>query len=165
MAGFLNAQEHEDRIRAEAKVEGLNDMMEFHDDLYGFEEIKKAIIDGGYEFVVVDFIQNVMAVERDEYARLSRIALEFQKLAKQTNACILLLSQLSNEAARRDSMEYKGSGSIATVCDLGFFIKRSEVSIGLDNQAILILRKNRRGTYGEFTFNFKQPGGLITEVL
>lgn len=165
MAGFLTQDEQDKRIKSEARVEGLNDLMEFYDEFYDFEAIKKQIIDGGFEFIVVDFIQNVISGQQDEYSRLSQISLQFQKIAKETNSCILLLSQLSNEAAKRDSMEYKGSGSIATVCDLGFFIKRSEVSVNNDNQVQLILRKNRRGVSGvEFTFSFRQPGGKLTEI-
>ena len=165
MAGLLTQDEQLRRIDAEAKIEGINDLMEFSDELYEFEKIKKTIIEGCYEFVVVDFIQNVITGLTDEYSRLSQVSLQFQKIAKETNCCILLLSQLSNEAAKRDSMEYKGSGSIATVCDLGFFLKRSEVSVGSDNQVLLMLRKNRRGISGkEFIFNFQQPGGRLTEV-
>ena len=55
-------------------------------------------------------------------------------------------------------MEYKGSGSIATVCDLGFFLKRQPPIMGLDgivtdNDVELILRKNRRGISGS-TYEF-----------
>lgn len=165
MAGFLTPEENKKRMVAETKIEALNELMEFHDELYDFKAIKDAIIKGGFEFVVIDFIQNVISDQQDEYSRLSQISLQFQKIAKETNSCILMLSQLSNEAAKRDAMEYKGSGSIATVCDLGFFIKRSEVSVNNDNQVQLILRKNRRGISGqEFTFSFRQPGGYLTEL-
>lgn len=165
MSGWLSDFEQSKRIEAESAVEGLNELMDFHDGLYDFGSIVKKIKDEGYEFIVIDFVQNIISNQQDEYSRLSQISLQLQKVAKETNSCILLLSQLSNEAAKRDSMEYKGSGSIATVCDLGFFIKRSEVSIDNDNQVQLILRKNRRGVSGkEFTFSFRQPGGYLTEL-
>lgn len=164
MIGNLTPDEEKKRIKAESEIESLNEMMEFNDELYAFEAIKKSIIEGQFEFVVIDFIQNVIAPQQDEYSRLSFLALQFQKLAKETNCCILLLSQLSNAAAKRDDLEYKGSGSIATVCDLGFFIKRSDVTVGDKNQFILILRKNRRGFGNEWTFTYQSPGGLIEEL-
>lgn len=102
----------------------------------------------------------------DEYTRLSYVALEFQKLAKQTNSTILVLSQLSNMVAREKNtaiVEYKGSGSIATVADLGFFIQRGDYELNPD-QLNLFLRKNRRGISGlEFNLAFTRPGGLIYE--
>lgn len=165
MAGFLTEEEYELRIKAEAEIEEYDDFMNLYDDLYDFEKIKLEILENGYEFVVVDFIQNIISGQRDEYERLSYIALQFQQLAKETNCCILLLSQLSNEAARRGALEYKGSGSIATVCDLGFFITRENPTMdALSNDVKLILRKNRRGISGkEFEFTFQQPGGELLE--
>ncbi len=133
-------------------------------------KIKAEILQNKYEFVVIDFIQNIISGQSEEYERLSSVALQLQKLAKETNACIVILSQLSNEAARRDAMEYKGSGSILTVCDLGFFLKREAPIQGkdgfvFDNDVQLILRKNRRGISGKtFEFRFSQPGGALSEL-
>ena len=100
----------------------------------------------------------------DEYSRLSLISLRLQKLAKEKNCCILVLSQLSNTIAKNinnSQLEYKGSGSIATVCDLGFFLERE---FDLD-KLILSLRKNRRGVSKmrwEFRFgSLINEGGLI----
>lgn len=169
IAGLLTEDEQRRRIEAEAIVESFDSVMNFYDDFYNFEKIKQAIVENKYEFIVVDFIQNIIAPQRDEYERLSFLALQFQQLAKETNSCILLLSQLSNEAARRGALEYKGSGSIATVCDLGFFITRENPIEGMngyvfDNEVKLTLRKNRRGISGaEFKFTFQQPGGKLDE--
>lgn len=149
---------------AKAEISAYEEFMFFYDDLYQYELIEKEILTNSYDFVVIDFIQNVMLAKPDEYERLSQIALNLQKLAKKTNCCILVLSQLSNMMARdkkTTAVEYKGSGSIGTVADLGFFIEEHEG----DNSMIIRLRKNRRGVSGEgFNFAVKQPGGQLVSM-
>lgn len=162
MVGFLTVDEQDEIVKRKAELSLLDGMMTFYDDAYLLEQIKKEIKSGGYEFIVIDFIQNVMVMGMDEYQRLSFVALELQKLAKECNCTILVLSQLSNMVGRekqKAQVEYKGSGSIATVCDLGFFIERvAEEEQGLR----LLLKKNRRGI-SEVAFNlqFQSPGGRI----
>lgn len=165
MSVALEVYEEKAKDQARLKVIPYEQFMHFYDDVYIFEDIKNKIIANKYEFIVVDFIQNVMIPKVEEYERLSTVALGLQKLAKQVNCCILVLSQLSNSVARAGDgsiLEYKGSGSIATVCDLGFFIMRGDAELGLSNQITLLLRKNRRGPSGlSFNFSFQAPGGLI----
>src|SRR3990167_1725326 len=157
MAGFLNEAEQGARLNAEAEICVWDNFMYLYDDLYRLSEIEKEIRENNYDFVIIDFIQNIMMDRGDEYERLSHVSLVLQKLAKEMNCCILVLSQLSNDAARRGAMEYKGSGSIITVCDLGFFLKRSE-AMENENSIELELKKNRRGFWTEpFYFSFRQP--------
>ena len=165
IAGLLEKEDYERRLEAEAEVGAYDEFMNFEDELYAFEKIKTYILENQLDFVIVDFIQNIISPQSDEYSRLSFLAVEFQRMAKETNSCIVLLSQLSNAAAKGGLMEYKGSGSIQTVCDLGFFIERTVVEEYSQNNLFkLILRKNRRGISGkEFEFVFKQPGGKIYE--
>lgn len=169
LAGHLTPEENQLKIEGKAKLLVFNEYMEFYDDVYKLEEIEKKIKESAPEFVVIDFVQNVMA-RGEEYERLSFISLELQRIAKEANCCILLLSQLSNEAAKRGYVEYKGSGGIATVCDLGFFMKRSGESVSsdladnveFDDNFELLLKKNRRGQSGiSFQMRFKKPGGRI----
>ncbi len=70
IAGFLTKEEHDRRIEAEAEVESFDDLMDFQDNLYIFEKIKEYIIEQKLELVVVDFIQNVMSHQREEYDKL-----------------------------------------------------------------------------------------------
>lgn len=169
MTGFLTVDEYDDKLRSQGQVIAHEDCLDFSDDTYEFETLKKTITEGKYDFVVVDFIQN-MEVSKvpEEYARLSKVTRELQKLAKDLDCCILALSQLSNMVAREKaeksaSTEYRGSGAIAHAADLGFFIQRGDQygSItGLD----LLLKKNRRGVSGvTFKLLFKNPGGMIVE--
>jgi hypothetical protein len=110
---------------------------------------------------VVDFIQNVLTKGKDEYSSMTLAALQFQKIAKKYNCCIVVVSQLSNGAAKNGNLEYKGSGGIAMVADLGFFIIRKEND---HNGIYLQLKKNRRGISGMiFDLVFQTPGGKICE--
>lgn len=161
--GNLEKQEFESKQNAEMELVGLGDRMSFYDQTYLLDEIMGEIKKHKYEFVVVDFVQNIMDKVNDEYSRLSKIAVTLQKLAKETNCTILILSQLSNTAARDGSrsktLEYKGSGAIAMVADLGFFLEKDD-----DDNTILTLKKNRRGFYGRpLNVGFKLPGGMLYE--
>lgn len=162
MMKILADEEQGKKNEAKAELAVYEEFMYFYDDLYKYEEIEKEILEGGYDFVVIDFIQNIMFGKSDEYERLSQVALGLQKLAKKANCCILVLSQLSNAMSRDKKstiVEYKGSGSIGTVCDLGFFIEEDPTGLTIR------LRKNRRGVSGQdFRFAVKQPGGLLVAV-
>lgn len=158
--GLLSPTEFEARKKAEYQLIAYEKLIDIYDNLYKMDEITKVIRQGEYDFVIIDFIQNIIA-QGSEYERLSGVSLHFQKLAKETNCCIMLISQLSNDAAKTGVVEYKGSGSIATVADLGFFLKRKEGNE--ENMPIeLLLRKNRRGFSGlSFELKFQLPGGKI----
>lgn len=164
MIKMLEEEEAKKKEKARAELAAYDELMFFYDNLYTLGDIKKEIETNKYDFVVIDFIQNIMLNKPDEYERLSTIALELQKLAKSANVCILALSQLSNQTIRekkKDIVEYKGSGSIGTVCDLGFFIEDSDIPEHFN----LRLRKNRRGVSGqEFRFRLVTPGGRIVDV-
>jgi len=144
----LTDGEKKRKSTAQGKIRTYSKNMFFYDDVYEYAEISKHIRENKRDFVVVDFIQNIFVPKMQEYERLSYVALQLQKLAKQTNCCILLLSQFSNQAAKEGNknpvLEFKGSGSIATVADLGFTLVFDPTLETLD----LTLRKNRRGVSG-----------------
>jgi len=165
IAGELDQKESESLDSAEIELITFDEFMYYYDDLYVLAELEKEIKANEYDFVVVDFIQNVIA-KGDEYERLSYIALTLQKLAKEANCTILILSQLSNMVSREKNssvVEYRGSGSIATVCDLGFFIEPDLNELFNSNKFVLKLRKNRRGVSG-VAFDFYFKNGTIYEA-
>lgn len=168
MSGAITESEKKAKTEAEEKLSVYEANLDFEDNSYSLEEIKKTIIKNKYDFVVIDFIQNLVVEKtQDEYSRLSQATIELQKLAKSEDCCIMVLSQLSNskgkEGAEKGQIEYKGSGSIATACDLGFFVERSE-SQSEFNHVTLYLKKNRRGISGfSFNFSFRHPGGWLSE--
>ncbi|HEX9059141.1 MAG TPA: DnaB-like helicase C-terminal domain-containing protein [Clostridia bacterium] len=173
IAGLLEPEEFDKKAKAKAELLAYNDNMEFEDNLYMMGELEKAIKENQYEFVVIDFIQNIqLANNMDEYARLSFLSIQLQKLAKEKNCCIMILSQVSNKVGREGSkiVEYKGSGAIAMVADLGFILKREEAQVIEMGQpvgrqwVVLELLKNRRGIGGlKFNFDFQHPGGMLHE--
>lgn len=154
----INKEDEEKVDNAKMDVAMYSELIHIHDDLYDINELSKAIANGKFDFVVVDFIQNIVA-HGEEYERMSSVALTLQRLAKVHNCCILTLSQLSNSAAKSGVTEYKGSGGIAMVADMGFFMTRGE-----GNKVILEIKKNRRGFSGTtFALEFEKPGGRIYE--
>lgn len=160
MAGLLNEYENKLKIKTQAEISSYENNMFFYDDKYYLQEILKEIRNNEYDLVIVDFIQNVME-KGDEYEKLSKVALEFQKIAKEKNCCIVVVSQLSNEAHKSGALEFKGSGSIATVCDLGIFVVKRE---GTLDKLDLTVKKNRRGRSGILLELASQyPGGKIDE--
>jgi len=160
--GWLTEDELLKKNEAIATLSIYEDNLSIFDDIYSLDEILKRIKADRPDFVVVDFIQNVIT-SGDEYERMSRVSLEFQKAAKTTNCCILVLSQLSNRAAREGgeapTIEFKGAGTIAQVADLGFLLLPQQ-----ERKFTLALRKNRRGiSRVSFNLKFNFPGGAINE--
>jgi len=166
--GLLTPDEVKKVEESKIKLQVWEDQMDFYDDIYEYDKLEEEIRKNKYDFVVVDFIQNIIAKAKDEYSALSQISLRLQKLAKECNCCILALSQLSNSVNRSggEIAEFKGSSSIMNVCDLGIFILRKSNSQSLVNdEFVLKVIKNRRGVSGpEFNFKFLQPGGQIIEI-
>jgi len=163
--GRLDFDELNERLAAKSLLSQMAGFLDFYDDKYTLKELVETIKAHTYGFVVIDFIQNVMIPGMDEYARLGMVALELQKLAKEKNCCILVLSQLSNTMAKADGdarIEYKGSGSIATVCDLGFLLTREQNPLVQYDKLTLNLKKNRRGVSRmRFELTYQHPGGWI----
>jgi len=151
---------------ARVKMSTYENMMHFYDTVYELQDMESAIKQNQYDFVVIDFIQNIISNKSEEYDRLTHASLTLQKVAKDSNCCILCLSQLSNQMVRengRGIVEFKGSGAIAMVADLAFFITR-DYQLTPDRMK-LNLRKNRRGISGtETELKFAFPGGLISEL-
>lgn len=166
--GFLNLDEQRKINDAKIDLKVWEDYMDFNDEIYEYDKIEEEIKKNKYDFVVVDFIQNIVGKGKDEYSNLSDISLRLQKLAKECNCCILALSQLSNSVNRSggEISEFKGSSSIMNVCDLGFFIlRKSSGENQVTDEFILKIKKNRRGISGlEFDFRFIQEGGQIVEI-
>ena len=156
-------------LKAEGKVQAYESFMHFYDDMYSLVEIERILNETELDFVVIDFIQNIILDSRDEYSKLTEISLRLQKIAKKRNLCILGLSQLSNKVANASAddidLEYKGSSAIAMVADLGFFlVARPNDEKIIDQDIDLILKKNRRGpSERQFFLSFKFPQGVFYE--
>lgn len=167
MISQLRKEEIEATDKADAEIGTWEELMSFYDDIYELNALVAEIKKNDFEFIVVDFLQNIEAKQyRDDRERLAGVARTLQKLAKEKNCVIIAVSQLSNEQARNrktsDVVEYMGSGAIGHAVDLGFFIETGSAGEG---SLSLKLRKNRRGVSGtSFSFMIKQPGGRVIEL-
>jgi len=163
MCGLLSPEEERLAMTGKAKLAASKPFLHLSDSIYKLKEIEQVIRENEYEFVIIDFVQNVLADKKDEYSNMTYISLALQKLAKECNCCILILSQLSNSANKSDGvLEYKGSGGIAMVADLGFFIvKQPYPSVEMSLQ----LRKNRRGMYSNIDLQMIGQGCLVKEKI
>jgi len=168
--GLLSQEEFEIKSKAKAQLLSISDYLFFYDDIYELDVLKKEIKDKKYDFVIVDFLQNIVSKGENENIRLNTICIELQRLAKEVDCTILALSQLSNIAAREGSgsktIEFRGSGAIAMVSDLAFFMERNMEDQNANvNSLTLSLKKNRRGSSGvQFTLFFTVPGGNLYEA-
>lgn len=162
MTNNLSQQDRKRTTGAIGKMSAYNEYIDSYDNIYDLADILKVIRKGNFDFVVVDFIQNVMIQGTTEYERMSRVSLELQRVAKEKNCCVLVLSQVSNATAKdkgNSQLEYKGSGAIAMVCDLGFFLVSDFDEMGTVK---LLLKKNRRGESGNwFELMFTGKGGKL----
>jgi len=123
--------------------------------------------------VVIDFLQlvkvkNVTSI----YDRVTEAIQTFQTLAKKTKVTFLVLSQVSNEAAKGGSeiMAFKGSGDIAAAADLAIEIKNGEattdelkekLSEGKMVNMMWDIRKNRHGRIGSIDMQFNGKTGVF----
>ena len=164
--GLIDKETQEKKTKARAKLLAHSEFIDLYDDIYDLDTMIKVSKEKKHEFIIIDFLQNVMHKSNDEYTRLSEVSYALQRFAKENDSCVLALSQLSNQAIRNKKaglLEYKGSGSIATVADVGLFLERGELQDQENyNNIRLKMAKNRRGTSGhEIAMTFIHPSGKI----
>lgn len=123
------------------------------------------------EIIFVDYLQ-LMDFRRgeSEYEAMTRISKEMQKIALKNNICIVALSQISNEGASTknlDVIKLKGSGQIAASADKVLLLQRNvqdelESQGGfIENEARIILRKNRQGKKCVQSLIFNTDNGIF----
>jgi len=144
--------------------------LKIFDDAYELTNIEGIIrrehLKGGVDMVVVDYMQNITVPGcKSEYEQHDTTAKAFQRIAKQCKTNIVVLSQLSNDFARNindgNSLEFKGGGTLAAVCDLGILLIRSK------NEKTMIMadvRKNRHGPHAKQVLQFCGKYTRLEEV-
>jgi len=174
LSGKMSEEEKERVKEATATVLARHSLLEVFDDKYTLKDIFADIKKRGVEVAIIDFIQNIIHPISDQYERLSRVSLEIQKMAKSLNVAMVVFSQLSNlmvrEGAETTRLEYKGSGTIAQVADIGMVLFREgeieDLAVNLPpiQHFILSVRKNRRGpSWQNVRLVMKFPGGSVYE--
>jgi replicative DNA helicase len=149
------------------KIEGFEDRVKeaediikswgllIYDDVRTIDEImlkvKKHKLQGGLDFVCVDYIQKIQGDERTDYQTLSRAANLMDDMAKDLKVATITLSQVNNDSVRNPSalMGMKGAGEIESAMDVVIRIERPK---GEDYFLDAEIRKNR--IFGE---TGKQP--------
>lgn len=123
---------YESRIRTAEDVLRSWDTV-IYDDVYNIDEIimksKKHKIKNGINLIALDFVQNLQG-PGSLYERMSDAAIKLQKLAKDLDVAVLVLSQVSNDSVRDDSeiIGVKGAGELAAAADIVLWLKRDKDS-------------------------------------
>lgn len=129
------------------------------------------------DLFVVDYIQLMQADGKSEYENMKMAITEFQKLATQLKVSIIVLSQISNEAAKnRNSvvMGFKGSGDIGAAADLGIELLPDKEDLEEDKEFTseenkmrykadvkMVIKKNRHGMKGYQWMTFYKRTGIF----
>ena len=117
---------------------------------------------GGIDLIVVDYIQIMQAHDGKEskVQEMTAISRGLKLLAKELNAPVLALSQLSRQAAYRDGppvlSDLRESGSIEQDADIVIFLHRDAPYAGLDPRVSVdvVVAKQRNGPTGRFQMVF-----------
>jgi len=100
-----------------------------YDDIYTVDEIrlktKKHKMQEGVDIVCIDFAQNLMG-QGSQYEVLRYAAIMLQKMAKELEVTVILLSQVSNEGMRGDTniIAAKGAGELVSAADVVIWLSR-----------------------------------------
>ena len=118
-----------------------------YDDVYNVDDmrlkIKKHKLQGGADVVCVDFIQNIGG-EGTLYERISEAIVKLQKMARELEVTMLVVSQVSNEAMRSNSeiIGLKGAGELSAAADIILWLKRVKGE-GNEKHLDCEIKKNR----------------------
>ena len=136
-----------------------------YDDVYTFEAMflkcKQLKITGGLDVVFIDYLQNMQGAG-SIYERMSDLAVNLQKMAKDLDVCVVAMSQVSNESAKAESniIGYKGAGEIAAACDIGLWLERDRED---ERRLVCSIRKNRHGITTKQELRFANQFTRIVE--
>lgn len=161
----------------------INDMPFYIDDSFDINEVnirgiaRRMVKMYGIKLLAIDFIQEMSCSERKESRQqeITKISRSFKNMAKELDLPILVLSQLSREAVKRNPpvprlSDLRESGSLEQDADNVIFIYRPE-QYGLPflmdgvtpstNSANLIIGKARNGQTGYTTVRFLMDRGTF----
>lgn len=130
------------------------------DDVNAVENICAQIENNKPELVIVDFIQIVTTLCKSESvrARIDYISSELKRIAKRTNCCIIVLSQLSRAGENAPRMsDLRESGSLEQDGDCIALLDRPFVQDKENNppyKATLLVDKNKFGKTGKIDLFF-----------
>lgn len=123
-----------------------------YDNLYRYGDIEKTATKlkakNGLDIVVIDYVQNLWVDGSSIYERMAKIAPQLLVMAKEMEVTVIVLSQVSNEAAKGEAngiIGFKGAGEIAAAADVAIWLERYKNDTNLLKVTV---RKNRHGRVG-----------------
>ena len=102
-----------------------------YDTSYDIEDIrlkiKKHKIQNNIKVVCIDFIQNLLG-HGSLYEKMSHAITQLQKIAKEFQITLIVLSQVSNESMKGNTgvIGLKGAGELAQVSDIVLWLERNK---------------------------------------
>jgi len=124
-------------------------------ELSGMEKAVRTVRnrEGRLDLVVVDFVQNVAVRGVNQILeRQATAAPRIQALARETGACVIVLSQLSNEAVRDEGkgiLSFRYNSELAHACDVAITLHPDT-----KGKTSMLVRKNRSGRTGALTLRW-----------
>ena len=128
------------------------DFMDFYDQAKGnlditdkftnIREIEEYVKLQKPDVVFIDFVQNMSGEWASEYERMTKIAVQIQRMAIENNVAVFDVSQISNEGSNYklgQMIPSKGSGGLVASADVGLVLYKS------DNLLKLAIAKNKFG--------------------
>lgn len=136
--------ESKERIDRAIKIINLWKLI-VNDTSYDIEDIrlkiKKHKMQDNIQVVCIDYIQNLLG-HGSLYEKMSHAITHLQRIAKEFQITLIVLSQVSNEAMRGESevIGLKGAGELASAADIVLWLKRSKDN---EHQLDCEIKKNR----------------------
>lgn len=123
----------------------------------------------GVKIVAVDYLQLCEPAERceNQNLRVASMSKAFKRLATDTGCAVLVVSQLSRQAAIREPMlsDLRDSGAIEQDADVVLFLHTKETDTAKPLWEVTCnVAKNRNGPCGRLTFGFQRPQMRFVEL-
>jgi len=132
-------------------------------------QIRKDFYTKGIHVFLVDYIQKIQHEKiYNETELMSKVSIELANLCQELNVCIILLSQISNEAQKGGGAGagYKGSGTIEASADMAIRLKRDKKNEEPDAEWVPLqihITKNKYGFDGVIGGQFHLQSGKFVE--
>lgn len=130
-----------------------------HDSSYDIEDIrlkiKKHKMQDNIQVVCIDYIQNLLG-SGSLYEKMSHAITHLQKIAKEFQITLIVLSQVSNEAMKggNEIIGLKGAGELASAADIVLWLKRDKAN---EHYLDCEIKKNRPfGATGILSLEFSK---------
>lgn len=162
MLDYALAVRHKVAIESVKAVIDTYKNLKVVDDISDVEKISELIYAEKPELVIIDFVQIITSRRKhvDNRQRIDYISQMLKRTAKETEACIITLSQLTRAGKDKPTMsDLKESGGLEQDCDYVLIMHRPYVNDKSNDeikpsQTTVTLDKNKFGDTREFKYDF-----------